>query len=88
MRRRGIEPAEERRIGGSVNSFRRWNLGSLVGVLVLSFTVVTVLAIGIVAAYATVIGILHTFASHTGRPSSGQLVLMPNQARAAHASGD
>jgi hypothetical protein len=41
-------------------------------------------AIGILAAYGTVIAILYAFASQTQKTP----VLVPSQARAAHAGGD
>ena len=61
-------------------------LGSILSVCILCFTVVSVLAIGILSAYASVIGILHTFASQSPRRSEEKPVLAP-QARAAHAGG-
>jgi nitrate reductase NapE component len=64
------------------------NLGSLLSVFILSFTVVTVLAIGILSAYGCVIGILQTFASQPSQRSDQKPVLAPSQARAAHAGGD
>jgi hypothetical protein len=62
-------------------------LGSLLSVFILSFTVVSVLTIGILSAYACVIGILHTFANQSQRIDQ-KPVLAHNQARAAHAGGD
>jgi len=62
------------------------NLGSLVSVFILSFTVVTVLAIGILAAYGSVIGIICSFANRSLQPRDQKPVLA--QARAAHAGGD
>ena len=56
--------------------------------LILCFTVIASVSLGVLAAYATVIGILHTFgrAAQAGpvvqRP---RLVLVPTQ---THASGD
>jgi hypothetical protein len=63
------------------------NLGSLVSVCILCFTVVTVLAIGILSAYGSVIGILHTFAKQSRQRTAQRPVLAPSQARAAHAGG-
>jgi hypothetical protein len=63
-------------------------LGSLLSVLILSFTVLTVLAIGILSAYASVIGILHTFANQSRQRADEKPVLAHSQARAAHAGGD
>jgi hypothetical protein len=62
-------------------------LGSLLSVCILCFTVVTVLAIGILSAYGSVIGILHTFANQSRQRTSEKAVLAPTQARAAHAGG-
>ncbi|HXR15470.1 MAG TPA: hypothetical protein VN777_04590 [Terriglobales bacterium] len=56
-------------------------------VSILSFTVVTVLAIGILSAYGSVIGILHTFAKRSQQRIEEKPVLAPAQARAAHAGG-
>src|ERR1700728_4170 len=61
-------------------------LGSLLSVGILCFTVVSVLAIGILSAYGSVIGILHTFANRSRQRPSEKPALAP-QARAAHASG-
>ena len=62
------------------------NLGSLLSVFILSFTVVTALVLGILAAYGSVIGILHSFANRSSQPQDQKPVLV--QARAAHAGGD
>ena len=62
-------------------------MGSLLSVFILSFTVATVLAIGILSAYGCVIGILHTFANQSSQRDQ-KPVLAPSQARAAHAGGD
>jgi hypothetical protein len=64
------------------------NLGSLLSVFILSLTVVTVLAIGILSTYGSVIAILHTFASQSRQPADEKPVLAQGQARAAHAGGD
>jgi hypothetical protein len=55
--------------------------------LILGFTVIASVSLGVLAAYATVIGILHTF-GRTAQTESAQrprLVLVPTQ---THASGD
>jgi hypothetical protein len=59
-------------------------LGSLLGAFVLSLTVVTVVAIGILAAFGAVAAILHAFAPHEQKPRSAKPVLV----RTAHAGGD
>jgi len=64
------------------------NLSSLLGAFILSFTVLIVVVIGILAAYGTVIAILHAFASQTQKTDAGTPVLVSNQTRAAHAGGD
>jgi len=63
------------------------NLSGLLGAFILSFTVLTVVAIGILAAYGTVIAILRAFASQTQKTATGTPVLVSSQARAAHAGG-
>jgi len=63
-------------------------LGSLLSVGILCFTVMTVLAIGIVSAYGSVIGILHAFASQSQQRADEKPALAPSQARAAHAGGN
>jgi hypothetical protein len=55
--------------------------------VVLCFTVITSVSLGVLASYAAVFGILHTF-GHASRPepaSRPHLVLVPTQ---NHASGD
>ena len=64
------------------------NLGSLLSVFILSFTVVSVLAIGILSAYGSVLGILHTFANQSRQRLDEKPALAHSQARAAHAGGD
>ena len=64
------------------------NLSGLLGAFILSFTVLLVVAIGILAAYGTVVAILHVLASQTQRAETGTPVLVSSQARAAHAGGD
>jgi hypothetical protein len=63
------------------------NLGSLLSVFILSFTVVAVLATGILSAYGFVIGILYSFARQA-RQRTEPPMLAGNRARAAHAGGD
>ena len=46
------------------------------------------LAIGILSAYGSVIGILHTFANQSSQRPDQKPVLAHSQARAAHAGGD
>jgi hypothetical protein len=58
------------------------------GALVLSLTAVTVVAIGILAAFGAVAVILRAFAPDDIRPNKEKPVAMPGQARAAHAGGD
>jgi hypothetical protein len=68
---------------------RAGTLGSLFSVGILCFTVITGLAIGILSAYGSVIGILSTFANQSRqRPEEKQPVLASGQARAAHAGGN
>jgi hypothetical protein len=80
-------PEKEPRGVAAVIREKAGNLGGLLSVFILSFTVVAVLAIGIVSAYGSVIGILHSFAKQTHRTQE-KPVLAPGQARAAHAGGD
>ncbi|HXZ40169.1 MAG TPA: hypothetical protein VEG68_05470 [Terriglobales bacterium] len=63
-------------------------MGSLLGALVLSLTVVTVVAIGILAAFGAVAVILQAFAPENIPPNKEKPVVVPSQARAAHAGGD
>ena len=63
-------------------------MGGLLSVFILSFTVLAVLAIGIVSAYGSVIGILHSFAKQSQQRTQEKTVVAPGQARAAHAGGD
>ena len=60
-------------------------LGSLLVVFVMTFTAVSVVGIGIFAAYGAVLGILHAFAYQTRQRSDRALVLVP---RHSVASGD
>lgn len=64
------------------------NLSGLVGAFILSFTVLLVVAIGILAAYGTVIAILRVFASQTQKAEAGTPVLVSGRTHAAHAGGD
>jgi len=63
-------------------------LGGLLSVCILCFTVVIVLAIGILTAYGSVIGILHALANQSRHRIDEKPLLAPGQARAAHAGGD
>jgi len=63
-------------------------LSGLLGAFILSFTVLLVVVIGILAAYGTVIAILRVFASQTQKANAGTPVLVSTQAHAAHAGGD
>lgn len=62
-------------------------MNSLFMPLILCFTVIASVSLGVLAAYATVIGILHTFgrAAQTQPAQRPRLVLVPTQ---THASGD
>jgi len=62
-------------------------LGSLLSVSILCFTVFAVLAVGILSAYGSVIGILRTFANQSRQRPSERPALATGQARAAHAGG-
>jgi hypothetical protein len=56
--------------------------------LILAFTVIASMSLGVLAAYATVIGILHSFGRTAQAEPAEQrprLVLVPTQ---THASGD
>jgi len=59
-------------------------LGSWLSAFILSFTVVTVLAAGIIAAYGVVLGILYALAPRP-QPEPRPATLMANR---AHAGGD
>lgn len=63
------------------------NLGGLSSAFVLFFTVLVVVATGILAAYAAIIGILHALAPRTLSRQSESPVLA-GRARAAHVGGD
>ena len=60
-------------------------MGALLVAFVISFTAVTVVLVGILAAYAAVTGILHAFAYSSRQRSHGTPVLVPSQSQA---SGD
>jgi hypothetical protein len=60
------------------------NLGSLLVVFVITFTVAGSVALGIAVAYTGVIGLLHVFAYSSRKPSPA-LVLVHTQ---SHAAGD
>jgi hypothetical protein len=60
-------------------------LGSLLVVFVMTFTAVSVVAIGIFAAYGAVIGILQAFAYQSRQRTTRTLILVPSQSTA---SGD
>jgi hypothetical protein len=88
-RQRTTDPGER----GDINRrqpfvARRGTLGSLLSVGILCFTVATALAIGILSAYASVIAILHSFASQSRGSAQEKPVLASAQARAAHAGAD
>ena len=63
----------------------RPNLGGLLVAFVMSFTVVTVVVVGILAAYATVTGILHVFNYLSRQHSRRTPVLVPSQSQASGA---
>ena len=63
-------------------------MGGLLSVCILSFTVVIVLAIGVLSAYGSVIGILHILGNQSGQRIDEKPLITPAQARAAHAGGD
>jgi hypothetical protein len=60
-------------------------LGTLLVALILAVTAVTVVLIGIFAAYVTVTGILYAFAYGSRQRTTRTAVLVPSQ---SHASGD
>ena len=61
-------------------------MGGLLVAFVISFTAVTVVLVGILAAYAAVTGILYAFAYRSRRrPRAATAVLVPSQSQA---SGD
>jgi hypothetical protein len=60
-------------------------LGALLVAFIIAFTAVTVVLVGILAAYAAVTGILHAFAYSSRQRARGTTVLVPSQSQA---SGD
>ncbi|MBV8052522.1 MAG: hypothetical protein JOZ80_15135 [Acidobacteriaceae bacterium] len=62
-------------------------MGSLLGAFVLSLTVVTVVAIGILVAFGAVILVLHAVAPQE-RAARSETPAVPARARAAHAGAD
>ena len=69
-----------------LNQESRPNLGTLLVAFVISFTAITVVLVGIFAAYAAVTGILYAFAYHSRqRLTGGPSMLVPSQSQA---SGD
>jgi hypothetical protein len=70
----------------AADNYKDWIVSSLLSALILFSTVTFAVTLGVATSYATVIGILHAFASQRREPL--QPVLVQNQARAAHAGGD
>ena len=68
-----------------LNQESRPNLGTLLVAFVISFTAITVVLVGIFAAYAAVTGILYAFAYHSRQRLGGPSMLVPSQSQA---SGD
>jgi hypothetical protein len=60
-------------------------LGALLVAFVISFTAITVVVVGILAAYAAVTAILHAFAYSSRQRARGTALLVPSQSQA---SGD
>ncbi len=60
-------------------------MGTLLVAFVISFTAVTVVLVGIFAAYAAVTGILHAFAYGSRQRTTRTTMLVPSQSQA---SGD
>ena len=60
-------------------------MGTLLVALIISFTAVTVVLVGIFAACAAVTGILHAFAYSSRQRTTRTTMLVPSQ---SHASGD
>jgi len=63
-------------------------LGGLFSAFVLFFTVLVVVATGILAAYAAIIGILHALAPRSVARTRESSPVASGQTRAAHAGGD
>jgi hypothetical protein len=58
-------------------------LGGLLVAFVISFTAITVVLVGILAAYAAVTGILYAFAYHSRqRTRATSTILVPSQSQA------
>ena len=57
-------------------------MGTLLVAIVISFTAITVVLVGIFAAYAAVAGILHAFAYHSRQRRTGPSMLVPSQSQA------
>jgi hypothetical protein len=83
MRHWHLSAAEETNLAAQLIKKGGPNLGSLLGAFVLSLTVVTVVAIGIIVAFGAVILILHAVAPDQDRDGA-----KPVFVRAAHAGGD
>jgi hypothetical protein len=60
-------------------------LGTLLVAFIISLTAITVVLVGIVAAYAAVTGILYAFAYGSRQRATGPAMLVPSQSQA---SGD
>ena len=60
-------------------------MGGLLVAFVISFTAITVVLVGILTAYAAVIGILYAFAYGSRQRTRATAVLVPSQSQA---SGD
>jgi hypothetical protein len=60
-------------------------VGALLIAFVISFTVITVVLVGVLTTYATVAGILNAFAYTSRQRISGARMLVPSQSQA---SGD
>jgi len=57
-------------------------LGSLLSALILSFTVITAMTLGILATYGAVTGILHAFAYQSRQRVRATPVLVPSESHA------
>jgi hypothetical protein len=86
----GAKPAGESGIAAAAIHSQEsgLNLGGLFSAFVLFFTVVVVVAIGILAAYAAIIGILHALAPRSSWRKSESPVVTAGRTHAAHAGGD
>jgi len=63
-------------------------LSELLGAFVLSLTVVAVVSLGIFAAFAAILLILHAFAPHRRPTARAKPSLVAKPAQAAHAAGN